>query len=41
VSPTDEAAADPTAQRVHDVEAKSTGFRKELGLVDLALTQVL
>jgi glutamate:GABA antiporter len=29
------------ADRVHEVEAKSAGFRKELGLVDLALTQVL
>lgn len=30
-----------TTQRVHDVEAKSAGFRKELGLMDLALTQIL
>jgi amino acid transporter len=28
-------------QRVQEVEARSTGFRKELGLVDLALTQIL
>lgn len=32
---------DRATARVHDVEAKSAGFRKELGLVDLALTQVL
>lgn len=41
MSTTTERPVDPTAQRVHDVEAKSAGFRKELGLVDLALTQVL
>src|SRR5262245_26713935 len=29
------------AQRVQQVEARSTGFRKELGLIDLALTQIL
>jgi glutamate:GABA antiporter len=28
-------------QRVQEVEARSTGFRKELNLVDLALTQIL
>jgi amino acid transporter len=40
-APDDVAPVDTTRRRVHDVEAKSTGFRKELGLVDLALTQVL
>jgi len=28
-------------ERVHDVEARSTQFRRELGLVDLVLTQIL
>jgi glutamate:GABA antiporter len=37
----DPETADRTAARVQDVEARSAGFRKELGLVDLALTQVL
>ena len=37
----DDSTIDPAARRIHDVEAKSAGFRKELGLVDLALTQVL
>jgi len=35
------ASVDTTRRRVQDVEAKSAGFRKELGLVDLALAQVL
>ena len=29
------------AERISDVQARSAAFRKELGLVDLALTQVL
>lgn len=29
------------ADRIHDVEVRSAGFRKELGLRDLALTQIL
>jgi amino acid transporter len=32
---------DREAERVHDVQAKSRAFRKELGLVDLALTQIM
>jgi amino acid transporter len=34
-------AARATRERIHEVEAHSAGFRKELGLVDLALIQVL
>src|SRR5215813_8677349 len=34
-------ARDLAAERTHEVDARSTVFRKELGFVDLALTQVL
>lgn len=32
---------DTASDRIHDVEARSAGFRKELGLRDLVLTQIL
>ncbi len=36
-----ESAREHTADRIEEVQAKSAGFRKELGLTDLALTQIL
>ena len=33
--------SETATERVHELEARSAGFRKELGLLDLVLTQVL
>ena len=36
-----DAGASESGRRVRDVEARSTGFRRELGLLDLVLAQIL
>ena len=33
--------SEPAGARIQEVEARSAGFRKELGLRDLVLTQIL